>query len=448
MTTTADARSRFAGMPAPAGGPDLSRNPLSLHFRVPALEREFRNEQTRLITRTLIETSAVAFVLAVLATLGTVFGLREKPDGPMGLLLIGSVAATGLFWFVAWKSRRRPTPLLNTIFALSIAFSVAVASPAIVAVVYPEGVLVGYGYSGLVLLSICIFFLLRLPLLEALALNAATIVTYGELLKQVAWLPPLHVVFHLACAAMGMIASAAGGWYLEKLARDNFAQRALLAWREREITFERERSETLLRNILPEPIAERLKTGESPIADGPMEVTVVFADIVGFTPLATLLPAHETVALLDELFTGFDGLAARLGVEKIKTIGDAYMVVAGLPILRADHTDLAARLALDMREYVRAFQTVRGHRLEVRIGLDTGPVVAGVIGRQKFAYDLWGDAVNTASRMESHGAPDRIHVTEKVAARLAGRFQFAPRGEIEVKGKGSMQTYWLESESA
>lgn len=195
MVMTVDTRPHLGGIVGQTEGPDLSRHRIFLRFCVSALENEFRDEQTRLTTRTLIETSAVAFVLAALATVGTIFGLRQRPDGPMSLLLIGTTAATGLFWFAAWISRRRPTPLLNTVFALFMAFSVAVASPAIVVLTYPEGILVAYGYSGLVLLSIAIFLLLRLRLLEALAINAITIVTYGGLLKQIAWLPPLHLIF-------------------------------------------------------------------------------------------------------------------------------------------------------------------------------------------------------------------------------------------------------------
>jgi adenylate cyclase len=204
------------------------------------------------------------------------------------------------------------------------------------------------------------------------------------------------------------------------------------------IAAERERSERLLLNVLPEPIAARLKSGEPLIADAIPEVGVLFADIAGFTPMAERVTPHEVVRLLDRIFSRFDDLALKHGLEKIKTIGDAYMVASGLLEPRRDHAEDLARMALAMQEEIARFDA-----LEVRIGIDIGPVVAGVIGQRKFSYDLWGDTVNTASRMESHGVPGGIHVTERARERLAGRFEFERRGVIEVKGKGPMATYLL-----
>jgi adenylate cyclase len=204
------------------------------------------------------------------------------------------------------------------------------------------------------------------------------------------------------------------------------------------IAVERERSERLLLNVLPEPIAARLKSGEPLIADGIPEVGVLFADIAGFTPMAERITPHEVVRLLDRVFSRFDALALEHGLEKIKTIGDAYMVASGLLQPRRDHAEDLARMALAMQDEVRQFDT-----LELRIGVDIGPVVAGVIGERKFSYDLWGDTVNTASRMESHGIPGGIHVTERARERLASAFDFESRGVIDVKGKGPMTTYLL-----
>jgi class 3 adenylate cyclase len=210
-----------------------------------------------------------------------------------------------------------------------------------------------------------------------------------------------------------------------------------------ELAAERAKSERLLLNVLPESVADRLKESEEVIADGFASATVLFADIVGFTPLAQELAPAETVALLDRVFAGWDGLADRHGVEKIKTIGDAYMVAGGLPRPRHDHVEAIADMALEMGTEVRRRAAPSGSTLEVRIGIDTGPVVAGVIGRAKFSYDLWGDTVNTASRMEHHGLPGAIQVTERVYERLRGRYELRRRGTIEVKGKGPMTTYLL-----
>jgi class 3 adenylate cyclase len=205
------------------------------------------------------------------------------------------------------------------------------------------------------------------------------------------------------------------------------------------------RSERLLLNILPEPIAERLKAEESPIADRIDEVTVLFADLVGFTPLSQLLSADDLVLLLNQIFSSFDDLSERFGLEKVATIGDGYLAVSGLPTPRPDHMSAAADMALAMQEAL-SHHIVPGYgRLGMRFGLASGSVVAGVIGKRKFRYDLWGDTVNTASRMESHGQPGKIHVTGDIHRALADSYEFQPRGEILIKGKGPMETYFLIS---
>jgi class 3 adenylate cyclase len=206
---------------------------------------------------------------------------------------------------------------------------------------------------------------------------------------------------------------------------------------------EHARSERLLLNVLPEPVAARLKSDEGIVADACPRVTVLFADIVGFTPLSEQLSAEDVVALLDRIFARWDAVAADLGVEKIKTIGDAYMVASGIPVPRDDHAEAIAELALQMGPEVKRLEVASGLDLEVRIGIDTGPVVAGVIGRTKFSYDLWGDTVNTASRMESHATPGTIQVTDRTYESLRTRYELHPRGTIEVKGKGPMTPYLL-----
>jgi len=214
----------------------------------------------------------------------------------------------------------------------------------------------------------------------------------------------------------------------------------------RALAFERERSERLLLNVLPEPIAERLKLGESPIADGALEVGVLFGDIVGFTPLSESMAPDDVIRLLNDVFTSFDELALHYRLEKIKTIGDAYMVASGLLQTDPGHAEAIARMALAMRDEIDR----RGERtgMSIRIGIDIGPVIAGVIGRSKFIYDLWGDTVNMASRMESQGVPGSIQVTDRTYQRLSNRFVLEERGVIEVKGKGPMRTHFLIAEGS
>lgn len=207
---------------------------------------------------------------------------------------------------------------------------------------------------------------------------------------------------------------------------------------------ERERSERLLLNVLPEPIARRLKERTGVIAEHYDAVTVLFADLVGFTARTAVMEPTELVALLDRVFSAFDRLADDEGLEKIKTIGDAYMAAAGVPERRPDHLAAVARTALAMRDEIADMARADGQGwLAVRIGIDSGPAVAGVIGRRKFIYDLWGDTVNTASRMESHGLPGSVQVTERVAAALGPEFTVEPRGTVDVKGKGPMRTFLL-----
>ncbi len=217
-----------------------------------------------------------------------------------------------------------------------------------------------------------------------------------------------------------------------------------------DLATEQAKSERLLLNVLPEPIAARLKEeGDGIIAERFEDVTVLFADIVGFTTLSEGMAPEDVVLLLDELFTAFDSLAEERGLEKIKTIGDAYMVAGGLPERRTDHATAVADMALAMRQAVGKVSVRAGDNrsLAVRIGIDTGPVVAGVIGRKKFIYDLWGDTVNAASRMESHGLPGEIQVTARTYERLQTRYSFEPRGPVNVKGKGEMDTYLLVAPS-
>jgi adenylate cyclase len=210
-----------------------------------------------------------------------------------------------------------------------------------------------------------------------------------------------------------------------------------------QIEDEKARSEELLLNILPKSIAERLKQGETTIADSFTDVSVLFADLAGFTSMSTQVTPSEIVVLLNKIFSAFDNLAERYGLEKIKTIGDCYMAAAGLPVSKPDHAEATAEMALDM---LRIIEDPRytDRPLNLRIGINSGPVVAGVIGKRKFIYDLWGDTVNTANRMETYGLPNQIHVSNTTFELLKSKYQLEPREEIDVSGKGKMKTFWLK----
>jgi|GEM_PF-959465 len=214
---------------------------------------------------------------------------------------------------------------------------------------------------------------------------------------------------------------------------------------ERSIYREKAQSERLLRAILPDKIAKELSETGSSQAVRYENVSVLFADIVGFTPLAASMPAENVVALLASVFERFDSLIEECGVEKIKTIGDAYMVAAGVPEKTEDHPERMVRCAQGMLKIIREYDDESGHPLQIRIGIHSGPAVAGVIGTTKFAYDLWGESVNLASRLESSGEPGRIHVSSEFRANLNDKMKFKERGEISIKGVGLTRTHWLEN---
>jgi class 3 adenylate cyclase len=205
---------------------------------------------------------------------------------------------------------------------------------------------------------------------------------------------------------------------------------------------ERERAESLLLNVLPTEIAAELKTTGETVPRRYESISVLFADTVGFTPMSASMEPEEVVAQLNEVFTHFDFLAEAHGVEKIRTIGDSYMAAAGVPAPRADHADALAAMALSMLQYADSTP------LSFRIGIHSGPVVAGVIGTHKFQYDIWGDTVNTASRMESHGEPNRIQISESTRHLIGDTYRTTPRGTVDIKGKGTLQTWWLNPSEA
>ena len=213
------------------------------------------------------------------------------------------------------------------------------------------------------------------------------------------------------------------------------------------LALEQAKTESVLLNILPQLISQRLKSGETLIADAHEDVTVLFADLVGFTHLSHGITAKELVRMLNEIMSAFDQIANREGVEKIKTIGDCYMLASGIPVARADHAPAVVRTALAMLSALEAFNHAQGTELKIRIGIHSGPVVAGVIGIHKYTYDLWGDTVNVASRMESTGLPGRIQVSTATAAHLRGHFPLESRGAVAIKGIGDVETFLIATAS-
>ncbi len=209
------------------------------------------------------------------------------------------------------------------------------------------------------------------------------------------------------------------------------------------LSLEQGRTEALLLNVLPKEIAPILKDKGGTIADHFESASILFADVVGFTPLSSELTPEEMVELLNEIFSYFDALVDQYGLEKIRTIGDNYMVAAGIPRPRLDHPQVMAQMALDMLDYIDKRPAQKGRRITFRVGINTGSVVAGVIGRSKFHYDVWGDTVNIASRMESHGVAGKIQITQATYELIKGEFVCEPRGTIGVKGKGEMETWFL-----
>jgi class 3 adenylate cyclase len=251
-------------------------------------------------------------------------------------------------------------------------------------------------------------------------------------------MPFLFLLFHAAFATIALLFVLIGTHNLELSSRKEFILNL-------QLQKEQKRSEYLLHNVLPESIANKLHdtSEEAQLVDYREDVTVLFADLVGFTALTAKSDPHKTIATLSKIFRRFDAIIEQIGVEKIKTIGDAYMVASGIPDPTPHHIHKIAEVALEMREAVNKINHLLGHELELRIGMHTGPVLAGVLGTKRFLYDLWGDTVNIASRMESHGIPGEIQITEEVTNSLRGKFEINPRGRIDVKGRGSMNVYLL-----
>jgi class 3 adenylate cyclase len=416
-------------------------HPLTLTFTEPATERAFQAEYALGIRRH----TQLGFVIATalwLLAVPVVTGLRPSEGKAIAIIILAAMVPTQVAflilssrpWFLRWMQ-------------LGSAFVNITAGVGEVLLLVRAGALDRYGFAVIMVQVVFASLALRLRFVYALVATCLQIGFYVFMYRMVGVAPEAMAAtsFLILCV---QAAAMFGAYSLERSDRVLYLQQQLIEEQTRGLEEERKKTEKLLLNVLPAPIAARLKEHDGAIAEAFADATILFSDIVGFTPLASRLSPTALVALLDDIFTRFDDLAERHGLEKIKTIGDAYMVVGGVPTRRADHALAIARMGLDMLEAVAECGRKTGYPLGIRIGINSGPVVAGVIGKKKFIYDLWGDAVNTASRMESHGLSGQVHVSEATAAQLAGFFELETRGTITVKGKGEMRTFFLRAEVA
>ena len=407
---------------------------LTLRFADAGLEQAFREEQARKSLKpfraAMIALSVVILVAWALLPdiLPQVVDARAGFSTPMLIML-------AIFAYGYARSYMKSFLRMQQITLLVGAWGAAMALVGIGSLL-PRA---GPDATGLVIIviqTLNVYSILRLRFLGACFGGWGTAAIYLGYFSRTGTLEGADLVRHASMLLVSNLFGMIAGYQIDQSARREFLAMRLVGQ-------ERERSERLLLNILPAAIAERLKTSPESIADHSAAVTVLFADIVGFTPLSANKSPQDLVRLLDRIFSEFDALAEKHGLEKIKTIGDAYMAAAGLPERRADHAPAAARMARDMLAAIARIATETGEALALRIGLNSGPVVAGVIGRKKFIYDMWGDTVNTASRMESHGVPGTIHCSEATAILLRPAFALEARGPLQVEGKGEMHTFLL-----
>jgi adenylate cyclase len=405
-------------------------NPISLRFRSRELEEEYwASFQPRLRRRTLI---AVAVVLVIYSA----FGLLDRWIVPEIVIQAWRIRAGVLVLCIILMllTRTRLFQKAHQPIILSLPILGGLGILILVAVAGETGRLLYY--AGLILAIIWTMLYADLRFLIALGASVYLIAGY-EIIALVVRPLPLPVVINNTFFLVGtLVMSAAAGYESRRAVRVNYYQSLA-------IERERQRSEALLLNILPREITEVLKTRSGTIAQRYPEASILFADIVGFTTLSAQMGAEEMVELLNETFSYFDSLVERYDLEKIRTIGDNYMVVAGVPRPCPDHAESLASMALGMQAYAAAPPSSGRSRPRLRIGISTGPVVAGVIGVKKFQFDVWGDAVNAASRMESQGLPGEIQVTRATYELIKDRFVCDPRGRIPVKGMGQMETWFL-----
>jgi class 3 adenylate cyclase len=388
-------------------------------YRTAVRERNLRSAQLAMWLVVLLNLAFAAFdPVAFRVNLGGVLVWR---------CLVLNIGLIGLLYMLYWPSMRKNWPgilwLAHLFFTVSYLAFILIGDP------------IKLYYSGYLLVLLGGFILLPLMFLHGMLIAAVSATIYVAGLAAFTWLSGQDIALIVAQLATAMVIGGFVGYRQELQRRRDIENMRI-------IEEERARYLALLTRILPAQVAERLQRGEA-VADRFLDTSVLFADIVGFTSLSQNRPPEAVVGLLNEVFGRFDVAVARHGLEKIKTIGDAYMVAGGVGAAGGDHCHAVAELALDMMAAVADLRDPAGNQVQVRVGIECGPLAAGVIGDSRFLYDLWGDTVNTASRMESLGTPGRIQVTDAVRQRLGDAYDFEPRGEVAIKGKGAMRTWYL-----
>ena len=414
-----------------------ARARLTVGFLDPALERDYQaavavanGPQLRMGT---LAGAALWLVAAVLIplTLGVVAAAAD-------VICIGMAA----FWLACCVATRWASTLdRQQVIGLALNGSAGLAVLVLADILGADETLAA---PAILLVAIFAFVVLRLRFVFALVAASSYLVGF---LVLVTVHPNPTAILQVFLVTGAIVVGLAATYLLERGARDAYAQRRIIEHQAAALAEARETSERLLLNVLPAKIAERLEAGETTIADAFDDATVVFADLVGFTQLSARLGPRATRDLLDRLFSGFDALAGRHGLEKIKTIGDAYMVVGGVPEPSTDHPGRAVAMALDLLDFEAQVAVDLGLPLDMRIGIHTGPVVAGVIGTKRFSYDLWGDTVNVASRLESQGVAGSLQMSEATWLRVRDDVVATSRGPIELKGHGQMSTFLVPRRS-
>ncbi len=431
---------------------NFSLRPFTLGFRDPNIATDYRRDQfDRIIgpTRVLCVAAAILFILAWLFNSQVRAAQADiTPQVLIELALFNSILLYIMVPLCVALFVCSYLPFAVSLFQFGAALMGTLVISASVGMVLSDANLTAQHYSfAFLLFNVWVIYTIsQLRYLYAAAICLVGSAAFVALLHYRFAEPLAESATYLFLLAGANMLGPLAAYHLDKTSRNEFINRRKVEQRERELAIEKEKSERLLLNILPESIADRLKSDTSRIADRFDEVTVLFADIAGFTDQSSQMSADQLVGMLDTVFSQFDEVADRLGLEKIKTIGDAYMVAAGVPSNATDHADRIADFALEIRALAGRLTWPDGLPLQMRIGIASGPAVAGVIGRQKFIYDLWGDTVNTASRMESHGHSGEIQIDERTRELLQDKYPLTPRGEVEIKGKGLMETWWLAAE--